>query len=198
MTVTYYEGERIYFRPIEPADEPLVRKWINDPRNWKTLNLHPPYNEHREREWIEKQGKEPGDYHFGVARRDADVLIGTVGLFGATHHARKAGLGICIGPIDAQNHGFGTEAVQLALRFAFEELNLNRVELSVFDFNERAQHVYGKAGFVLEGRLREASYRMGAYRDVLRYGILRREWQALQREARRAAERAEPVPQEVS
>ncbi len=184
MSVVYYEGQRTYFRPIEPEDEPQLRKWINDPRVWSTTGLRHPFNSLREKEWIEKYGKNDNDYQFGVAVKEDDRLIGTVGLHGIRQHSRKATLGIAIGDVDAQNKGYGTEAVGLTLRFAFEELNLNRVMLHVFDFNPRAQRVYEKNGFVQEGRLRQDSYRHGQYRDILVYGILRAEWEALQAAAR--------------
>jgi RimJ/RimL family protein N-acetyltransferase len=88
-----------------------------------------------------------------------------------------------VGQTDCQNQGYGTEAVRLAMRFGFEELNLNRIELCVFDHNPRGIRVYEKCGFVAEGRMRQASFRHGQYRDVLRYAILRSEWSATRKSA---------------
>lgn len=193
MSVVFYEGERIYFRPVEPEDEPLLRKWINDPRVWSTLHSRPPLNSVRENEWIQNFNKDDKDIVFGVAVKEDDRLIGSTGLHGIRLHSRKATFGIMIGDVDSQNSGFGTEAVALTLRYAFEELNLNRVMLHVFDHNPRAQHVYEKNGFVLEGRLRQDSYRHGQYRDVLVYGLLRAEWQALQEQQAEARLRVEAV-----
>ena len=62
------------------------------------------------------------------------------------------------------------------LRFAFEELNLHRVELEVYDFNPRAMRCYEKAGFRLEGTRRQAHFHQGAYHDVHLMGILRDEF----------------------
>ena len=62
------------------------------------------------------------------------------------------------------------------LRFAFDEMNLNRVSLHVFEFNERAIACYEKCGFKLEGRLREAHFADGKYSDELIMGILRHEF----------------------
>ena len=50
----FYEGDRIYFRPLELEDEPLLRGWRNDPQNWATLQTAQPFNAIREKEWIEK------------------------------------------------------------------------------------------------------------------------------------------------
>jgi len=74
-TVVYYAGARIYFRPLELQDEPLLRRWINDPRNWRTTSLRPPLNAFREREWIESQGKSSTDYVFGIVVRAGNRLL---------------------------------------------------------------------------------------------------------------------------
>jgi RimJ/RimL family protein N-acetyltransferase len=178
MSVVFYEGRSIYFRPIEPADEPQLRRWINDPRVWATLGHRPPMNECREREWIEGLGKSKTDYALGIVVRDADRLIGTIGLHSINPASRSAVMGIVIGEVEAQNRGHGTEAVRLIVRYGFMELNLNRIQLDVLAINERAMHVYRKAGFVVEGRMRQAVFHNGIYVDVLRMGILREEWNA--------------------
>jgi RimJ/RimL family protein N-acetyltransferase len=182
MSVIFYEGRppeppgRIFFRPIEPEDEPVLRRWINDPRIWSTLGQRTPANSVREMEWINNYGKSTTDYVFGVALKDGNRLVGSIGLHDINPINHKAILGIMIGEVECQNQGYGTEAVRLALRYAFEELNLNRVALHVFDHNPRAIHVYEKAGFVFEGRQRQAFFRHGKFRDVLCYAVLREEW----------------------
>ncbi|HIC94568.1 MAG TPA: N-acetyltransferase, partial [Anaerolineae bacterium] len=68
------------------------------------------------------------------------------------------------------------------LGFAFREMNLHRVYLSVHDYNERAIRCYEKCGFRHEGRLREALFRDGRYHDELMMGILREEFEELNRD----------------
>ncbi len=179
--VVFYEGQRIYLSPIEPEDEPLLRRWINDPANWRGLMHRGPVNSCREREWIETVGRDGKDYVFGVVVREGDRLIGATGLHSVQSVARKATFGINIGDRAFQNKGYGTEATLLCLRYAFEELNLNRVDLEVFAGNWRAIRTYQKVGFVQEGCFRQASYRNGEYQDVYHFAMLRSEWEALYR-----------------
>ena len=87
-------------------------------------------------------------------------------------------MGIVIGEKEYWSKGYGTDTVRALLRFAFEQMNLNRVELGTFDFNERAQACYRKCGFVEEGRRREDRFIDGRYHDLVIMGILRREWEA--------------------
>ena len=178
MNVVYYEGECIYFRPIEMDDGPLLQQWINDPRNWSTLGHRGPINGRYEQQWIERVHSGGDHYNFGVVVKDADRLIGTCGFDAIRWIDRKALVGIVIGDVEMQNQGHGSEAMALLLRFGFEELNLNRIELCVFSHNPRAIRVYEKLGFVREGCHRQAYFRHGRYHDELRYGILREAWEA--------------------
>lgn len=178
--IAFYEGQRIYFSPVESSDETLLRRFINDPVNWRGLMHRGPVNSSREREWIESLGREGRDYVFGVVLRDGDRLIGVTGLHDVQSVARKAEFGINIGDRAFQNKGYGTEATLLCLRYGFEELNLNRIALGVFSNNPRAIRCYQKAGFVQEGCLRQAVFRNGRYEDEYRFAVLREEWERRQ------------------
>lgn len=175
--VVFYEGQRIYFSPIEPEDEPLVRRFINDPGNWQGLMHRGPVNSCREREWVESLGRDEKDCVFGIVIREGDRLIGVTGLHNIHAVNRSASFGINIGDRTFQNKGYGTEATLLCLRYGFEELNLNRIALSVFSNNPRAIRCYQKAGFVQEGCLRQAVFRNGRYENEYRFAVLREEWE---------------------
>lgn len=177
--VVFYEGQRIYFRPLEVEDEPLLKRFVNDPANWRFLRHSPPLNGAREREWIESLGKSNSDYAFGITVKQGDRLIGVVGLHQVNLVNRSAVFGINVGDASYQGRGYGREATELVLRYAFEELNLNRVELSVYADNWRAIRMYQKVGFVQEGCARQARYSNGRYQDEYRFAILRSEWEAL-------------------
>ena len=176
MKVQFYQGERIYFRPLELEDESLLRFWFNDPRNWKTLLRNRPITAVQERKFLEKLGESENEVVFGIVVREGDRLIGTAGLHRIEWVSRKAEFGICIGDVESQNNGFGTEATRLVLDYGFGVLNLNRIGLDVYADSPRGIRTYEKAGFVPEGRAREASFRQGRYVDILKFGILQREW----------------------
>lgn len=83
---------------------------------------------------------------------------------------------ITIGERDAWGRGLGTETTSLMLAHAFERLALHRVGLTVFSYNVRAIRAYEKAGFRIEGRLRDAIVRDGRYFDEIQMGVLASEW----------------------
>jgi RimJ/RimL family protein N-acetyltransferase len=66
----------------------------------------------------------------------------------------------------------------LVLRFAFHEINLHRLQLTVFAYNERAIASYERLGFVREGVFREFINHDGRRYDMILYGLLRHEWEA--------------------
>src|SRR5262249_50692365 len=105
-----------------------------------------------------------------------DLLIGAAGLHDIDLRNRHAWFGITIGDKSAWGKGHGTEATRLILELAFGTLNLNRVFLHVYEYNERARHVYEQIGFRVEGRLRQDVFHAGRYWDTIVMGILREEW----------------------
>lgn len=78
----------------------------------------------------------------------------------------------------AQGRGVGTFALAGMLRHAFADLGLNRVELTVLDTNARARRMYERAGFTLEGTMRQAAYKEGRFVDMHVMGLLASEWRA--------------------
>ncbi len=92
--------------------------------------------------------------------------IGNIGLHKLDWKNRSAGLGIVIGENEHWNKGYGAEAVQVMLRFAFGKLGRHPVELEVFAGNIRALRCYERAGFRLEGTRRHAFHRARQWVDV--------------------------------
>jgi len=88
----------------------------------------------------------------------------------------SADLSVILGTAENRDKGIGTEAISILLRYAFEDSGLNRVGLSVFEFNEAAMHAYQKLGFKTEGRMRQAIQRDGSFHDAILMSILAQEW----------------------
>lgn len=123
---------------------------------------------------LEREAAPSGNMSFVI---DADgEAVGTVGLFGIEEVARHAEVSIALIP-SARGRGIGTEAIAQVLEFGFVRGNLRRVHLEVIASNAGAIRAYEKAGFVVEGRQREHAWVRGHYEDLVRMGLLRREWQ---------------------
>lgn len=103
------------------------------------------------------------------------TLIGEVRLKNLRWFNRKAELSIIIHR-DHQGDGFGKEVLNHIIEYAFNKMNLHRLEAEALEFNETSVMLLEKLGFQLEGRLREAKYHNNKYWDILRYGLLRSEF----------------------
>jgi len=108
---------------------------------------------------------------------DGWELIGNCGLFGIDWRVRQAEFGIFIGAKNYWNQGYGTEALKLMIEQGFNNLNLNRIALSVYENNPRAIRSYEKAGLTIEGRQRQAHYDEGQFFDMILMSILRSDWE---------------------
>lgn len=113
---------------------------------------------------------------FGIRTLADDVLIGQMGIYLDLVHG-DGHVWILIGDRNYWGKGYGTDAMRVMLRYVFEELNLHRVSLRTFGFNQRAIRSYEKLGFKHEGKSRLALDKMGQRWDEVWMGLLRNEWE---------------------
>ena len=178
MPVPFSQGEKIYLRAIDPADAPAFERWMNDGEVNRYLLIGAfPLSLEDERDWIRDVRESKDLIVLSICLTDGDRLVGNVALGPVNWVDRCAAMGIVIGEKDCWENGIGTQAGRLLLEYAFETLNLHRVELDAFDFNERARALYRRLGFVEEGRQRQKSFQDGRYIDHYLMGILREEWE---------------------
>lgn len=173
------EGKLVRLRAVEPGDVERAYQWINDREVTQFLMARYPYSMRDEQKWVE-EGKTNSFENVRLAIDTKDgVHIGVCGLHRGTPEGRHAELGIMVGDRAYWFNGYGTDAIQTLLRFAFHDMNLHRVGLGVFEFNERAMACYRKCGFLEEGRQREGYYQDGRYWDIVHMSMLRPEYDAL-------------------
>ncbi len=174
-------GERIRLRGIEKSDLPRCVAWLNDPEVVQNLSIYAPVSMANEEIWFENLLKRPLDEQVLVIEVKQDerwVHIGNCGFHNIDSRIRSAEIGIFIGDKSFWDQGYGTETINLLLKYGFLTLNMNRMMLEVYETNRRAIRSYRKAGFVLEGRKRQGMYKDGEYFDVLIMSVLRGDWLA--------------------
>ncbi|HDM70437.1 MAG: GNAT family N-acetyltransferase [Thermotogae bacterium] len=168
------ENDVLKLRPFEIEDIDQILPHFNDEEVRQYLAVIFPVNKLVERNFIESLYKDDKNILLGMEVNG--TLIGSIGLHRIDWVNRSTELGIVIFRKEYWNKGYGTKAIDLMLKYAFKYLNMNRVSLKVYEYNERAIHVYEKCGFKVEGRLRKAKFFKGRYWDVLVMGILRDEY----------------------
>ncbi len=180
MSVDALTGMRVYLSAYDLEKDPAVMvKWMDDSEYRRLLDSDAVilWNQKQLQKFLEEEGF--GVFAFAIRTIEDDRLIGDIGLGGINWPAGSAWVGIGLGERADWGKGYGSDAMQVLLRYAFEQLNLRRVNLNVFEYNPRAIRSYEKVGFVHEGRARQWVQREGRRWDSIYMGILRREWEAL-------------------
>ncbi len=176
-----WRGDKVELGPVQREYLLKYVEWLNDWEVSRFLTPGIPFllNLDDETDWFERQRQDKDNIVFAILTLPEKQLIGNCGVHRLDWKNRSGLFGIVIGDKNYWNKGYGTDATRTLLRFAFEQLGLNRVELEVYDFNPRAIRAYEKAGFRRDGVRRQALYRDGAFHDVYLMGILREDWDAL-------------------
>jgi RimJ/RimL family protein N-acetyltransferase len=172
-------GERIELRRHGPENYRLYGEWYGNPEIWHLTSwAAAPLSPSAVERLFEDREHHPTDDSFAIHLRDDNEPIGIVSLMNVSEANASAELSIIVGHPEDRHHGYGAEAIAVLLDYVFGERGLNRVGLSVFEFNENAIAAYEKLGFREEGRLREALRRDDAFHDAILMSVLRQEWEA--------------------
>lgn len=184
MDTDILKGTLVCLAAQEPKElGTAICRWNCDSEWWRLLTSEPTnvFSAKKIVEWIEKDEEKdpPPGYFFSIRKLADDQLIGFIGLDADSYAHGESFVGIGIAEREYWGKGYGTDAMKVVLRYAFQELNLRRVGLDTFEYNPRAIRSYEKAGFMYEGRAREYLWREGRRWDLIFMGILREEWLAL-------------------
>ena len=180
IALNLLRGDKVRLTAVTPGDMAAVAQWWSDPDFLRLYNTAPaaPRNEDQISRRFDLSQTSPDTFLFAIRLLDTDAIIGLLEFDGVDWSNRTTFVSIGIGEARFRGQGYGRDAMRTALRFAFHELNLHRVCLTVFGYNEPAIALYEGLGFVREGAYREHIERDGRRYDMLLYGLLRPEWES--------------------
>lgn len=179
MTSLFY-GERVRLTALRSDDAAALARWYEDGEFARLFDASAAYpkTESAMVKWMDSAERDQNVYALAIRFLYNDEIIGYVEIDGIQWTHRVGWLAIGIGNPSHRSKGYGTEAMQLMMRFAFQELNLHRLQLTVFAYNEPAMRMYERLGFQREGTFREYLLRDGRRYDMYLYGLLASEWEA--------------------
>lgn len=185
-----FEGQRIRFTPFDYDKDPHIEsQWTHNPAYLRMLSADiarplAPQQIKKKYEEIEKEVDEKRKlFYFAIRTRSEENeqeerLIGFARLYWIEWSNGTGQIQLGIGEPKDWGRGYGSEAIRMLLRFAFDELNLFRLMAVIPEYNQAARHLFERAGFSEEVRRRQALQRDGRRWDMLHMGILRQEWVA--------------------
>lgn len=172
-------GKHVVLRAMEPEDCEMVRGMFNDPELENlVVGWAFPVSRYAQSQWLANHYNDQKNFRF-VIETEQDGAVGIATLTDIDWKNRRATHGIKLANKERRTKGIGTDAVMAIMRYAFDELQLNRLDGSWFDENAASKGMYMKCGWVEEGVKRQYIFKRGAYRDLTVVGILASEYRAL-------------------
>ena len=175
------QGKQLILRAIEEQDLDRLHKWANDPVTQDGLSeLHFPSSMDFHRTWFQTLKSDRFNHRFVVEVPEVGI-IGISSIMNIDWRNRHAWHGLVLGESSHRGKGYGIDAIMATMRYAFEELNLERLDGSMIEYNKLSISTYcGKRlGWKEEGRRRNYFFRKGRYWDQIVVGITRQDYQEL-------------------
>lgn len=169
-------GDLVRLRPFQDTDGDVLWAMVNDKEGRRLTGTHATFTRDAVDHWYSSRGGQPDRLDLAVASLANDTCVGEVVLNDLDPDNASCALRISLTGPDKYGRGYGSEAIRLLLRHAFETVGLHRIELEVYAFNTRAIHVYRQAGFTAEGVRRQALRWEGEFHDAAVMSVLAPEW----------------------
>lgn len=180
-------GERVELRPLEPGDAASMWADLADADGNRLTGTHAEFTLEQIERWCATRSATDDRLDLAVTDALTGEWLGEVVINDWDPDNRSCGFRIALGPA-ARDRGVGTEATRSIVDYVFDVIDdppVNRLELTVYAFNPRAQRVYEKVGFRIEGRRREALRWDGEFVDAVDMAIVRSDRAARTAEHRR-------------
>ena len=178
MRQVFLESKNISLRPLLKEDRfDAYASWLNDQETTLFMGSGRfPATIEGLREYIDFYNKSKDGMLLGIFSKKSSKHIGNITLHQISWRDRHAEIGILIGDKKLRGKGYATEAIMLVSEHAFNKLNLHRICTGMVKGNEASKRAFEKAGFKVEGMLREHFYLNGKYLDCYRMGLLKSEF----------------------
>lgn len=170
-------GKKVILRAIEDGDLEMYRELTNSPEFERMIvGWSFPISTRDQKEWFENIKNGLDQIRYAIATKE-DGTIGMIGLRDVDwKNGVASGLGMRIARKEVRTKGLATDAWMTLLRYAFEELRLNRINGNALEYNKASLRVCEKVGFKIEGVQRQAVFKNGKYIDVILLGCLRSDY----------------------
>ena len=166
-------GEKVVLRAVESEDNAMLLSLINDPDTEMMLGGSSwPVSEQEQLKWFEHQERSRDVLRCIVALREDGKAVGTIILSDIDQKNATGHVHIKMSRNGGRGKGYGTDAVNTLVRYAFEELRLNCIYANILAYNDASIRLFERCGFRREGVLRQRVFKKGEFVDMLAYSKL--------------------------
>jgi len=158
-------GHSLRLVPLDRRHLDATRRWANDAELMRLMDRAQPVSEPEHEAWFLALRERRDCMYFAVESIDGLQHLGNIWLWNIDTRHRRAEVRIVIDLISG-NRGLGRESIDLLARFAFESLHLHKLFAYVLSINPRARKAFERAGFEVEGLLKEDRWTAEGFVDV--------------------------------
>lgn len=176
LTNPFLIGKKIYLRAVEPGDEVIIAASENHPDARSALYIALPTSNEIQLTRLKQKSQDHSTIYLMICSVETGKPIGCTAFVRIDWVGRMATFYIAIAEKENWSKGYGKEATNLMVDYAFEQLNMNRIQLHVSAENPRAVRVYEKTGFIKEGTLRQAMFYDNHYIDFYLMALIKEDW----------------------
>lgn len=179
------KGKIVTLRAIEKNDLDLLHKWSNDPEIQYVLGgWHAPSSMANMEDWLKRISSDDRNLRLAIDHPELG-LIGMANLVDINWKDKNAFHGMLLGDKEIRGKGIGVDVVFAVMKYAFDELGLNRLDGSIIDYNDASKVLYlKKCGWKVEGVSRQWYWRKNQYWDKLLVGCIRNDYYSMEEQKR--------------
>ncbi|MBI5223484.1 GNAT family N-acetyltransferase [Candidatus Micrarchaeota archaeon] len=165
-----------YLKPEQVTSQYV--EWLND----KTINQYlevrfaGPHTKESTIEFVKNMYEDPDNHLFAIMLKNGDRHIGNIKVGPVNKHHNFAEVGILIGERGVWGKGYGTAAITMATQYAFEKLNIHKLIAGFYEPNIGSRKAFEKAGYKIEGNVKQKFLHNGTYVDDLICGKINEKW----------------------
>jgi len=173
----FLEGEKVALRDFKLSDGKLLKLWLSNKKVNYFLEMgFRPFRDKEVRAFQKRAMNSENDIIFTILKKENRKVIGSCGLYDIDFISKRGQLNIIIGDDQSHNDGYGTDTVKILIKYGFERLGLNSIQLGVNAENIKGLKAYKKAGFKKEGQRRQYIYTNNKFNDMIVMSILASEY----------------------
>lgn len=166
------KGNKIYLRALEPTDIDFLFETENNESIWELSHTITPYSKYILQQYINNAHQDIFEAkQLRLVICISEKTIGFVDLFDFDPKNKRAGLGIVITDFE-KNKGYGTEAIQLLLKYTFTHLQLHQVYVNINEDNIQSIKLFDKLNFSLSGVKKDWNFCNGIYKNEHTYQLI--------------------------
>lgn len=175
------KGQKVLLRAVELEDMEFLRTMINDDEmeknvvGWSFVT-----SKYEQQKWYESQIQNKNNIRF-IIEADGNA-IGLATLTNIDWKNRKACHGIKLYGDNIKGKGYGSDTVKTVMKYAFEELQLNRLYGSMLEYNQASRKLYEKVGWKQEGVEKQSIFKNNQFHDEIKVGILKEDYEEIKKQ----------------